>query len=609
MNWVNTIWSMAAAACLTLAAVHAFVWSKDRAARPNLLFAITASLIAVFTVFVLMLMHARDLADYAYLHRWGHVPIGLALIALLAFVRLYFGTGRTWLFWLVVSLRLLVLVLNFLSPASFNYREITALKPFELLGEVVSVPEGILTPWAPLGEGSALLALVFVADAAMSLWRRGNVRERRRAVVVGGSVLVCMGAALVNSLLIHTGLLPAPYFVSLFFVLIILAMAYELGQDLLQAGQLARDLRESEQRIDLAVTAANLGLWVWDPVRDDIWATPRARQMFGLEPTGQLDFNRFLQAVHPEDREPVTHAVARALNGEGEYEAEYRVVIPGQATSWIAARGRVEFNQANKPVRMRGVLADITERKRAEAETQNLRQELTHSARMSLMGELSASLAHELNQPLTAILSNAQAAQRFLAADRPDLAEFREILKDIVQDTTRARDVIRQVRALVKKSERESIRLDLHATLRQVVNFLHGDIVGRNLKVALELAPATPIVTGDKTQLQQVLINLLLNAFDAVNQNSVPDRHVTVMTSMESPTRVRVTVRDNGEGIPAERLEKLFQPFFTTKRHGLGMGLSLTRSIVESHGGRMWAENNANGGASFCFTLPLTAGT
>lgn len=231
--------------------------------------------------------------------------------------------------------------------------------------------------------------------------------------------------------------------------------------------------------------------------------------------------------------------------------------------------------------------------------------ELAHASRLSIMGELSASMAHELNQPLTAILTNAQAGQRFLAASEPDLAEFSEILKDIAHDTTRARDVIRHLRALVKKGEREFTRLDVNETIREVVGFLHGDIVARNVQVEPRLTEELPVVEGDRIQLQQVIINLLLNAFDAMRGQPVPERRVIVSTETDSPTSIRVSVRDRGPGIPSEALNKVFEPFFTTKREGMGMGLSVTRSIVESHGGRIWAENATKGGAVLHFTLKV----
>jgi PAS domain S-box-containing protein len=253
-------------------------------------------------------------------------------------------------------------------------------------------------------------------------------------------------------------------------------------------------------------------------------------------------------------------------------------------------------------------IVDLTERRQSELEVQQHRQELAHFSRVSIMGELSASMAHELNQPLTAILTNAQAAQRFLAASQPDLGEFREILKDIAHDTTRARDVIHHVRALVKKGDQDFSNLHVDEAIRGVVAFLHGDMVARNARVELELTPGLPPVHGNRIQLQQVIINLILNAFDAMDGLAFPKRRVTISAKAEPAGGVRVTVRDCGTGIPPDKLELIFQPFYTTKSKGMGMGLSVTRSIVDSHGGRIWAENHDGEGASFHVTLPAANG-
>jgi C4-dicarboxylate-specific signal transduction histidine kinase len=259
-----------------------------------------------------------------------------------------------------------------------------------------------------------------------------------------------------------------------------------------------------------------------------------------------------------------------------------------------------------------GIMAWWQLRSRHRREVQQLErarrheQELAHVSRVSILGELSASMAHELNQPLTAILTNAQAAQRFMAASAPDLAEFREILKDIAHDTTRARDVIRHLRALVRKSEPTFAPVDLAETIREVVGFLHGDIVARNVRVAMQLAPDLPIVHGDRIQIQQVMINLLLNAFDALGSYPVPERLVTVRADLASPEFLRVTVCDGGCGIPPDNLEGIFETFYTTKREGMGMGLSVSRTIIEAHGGRLWAENNAERGATLSFTIPVS---
>jgi two-component system, LuxR family, sensor kinase FixL len=220
------------------------------------------------------------------------------------------------------------------------------------------------------------------------------------------------------------------------------------------------------------------------------------------------------------------------------------------------------------------------------------------------MGELSASLAHELNQPLTAILSNAQAAQRFLSVNPADLTEVQEILQDIVEADSRASEVIQRMRALVKKEDLAFAPLDLAGVIGDVAALVHSDAIFHGMRIVLELDPGLPQALGDKVQLQQVVLNLLLNAFDAMKDCPVYEREVKVRAETEGTGVLRVAVRDRGIGLSSDKLEKIFRPFYTTKRDGLGMGLSISRSIVEAHGGRLWAENNSDRGATFYCTLP-----
>jgi len=252
-------------------------------------------------------------------------------------------------------------------------------------------------------------------------------------------------------------------------------------------------------------------------------------------------------------------------------------------------------------------IVDITERKRTELEVAQQRAELAHMARVSTMGELAASLAHELNQPLTAILSNAQAAQRFIAANPADLEEVHEILKDIVQDDSRAGEVIRRMRTLAKKEELDFESLDPGNVMSDVVLLAHSDAILHNIRVLLEINSGLPPVRGDRVQLQQVLLNLLLNAFDALKNSPADERSVAVQAELDGASMLKVAVRDRGTGLNGDQIEKIFQPFYTTKRDGLGMGLSISRSIVEAHGGRLWAENNRDRGATFYFTLPVSS--
>jgi C4-dicarboxylate-specific signal transduction histidine kinase len=256
--------------------------------------------------------------------------------------------------------------------------------------------------------------------------------------------------------------------------------------------------------------------------------------------------------------------------------------------------------------------ASALERKRMEwalaqrlREAGRLRQELTHIGRVSAMGELTASLAHELNQPLSAILNNAEVAQRFLEAEVLDLAEMREILKDIVADDKRAADVIRRLRALLKKGELEHASLDLNGVVDEVAQLVTNDVVIRNVPMSLDLDTELPNVRGDRVQLQQVVLNLVLNGLEAMREANGREPALVIRTSKAGATSVTITIEDSGTGIEMHDLERIFQPLYTTKTEGLGMGLAIARTIVDAHGGQLRALNNASGGATFEVTLPV----
>jgi signal transduction histidine kinase len=254
------------------------------------------------------------------------------------------------------------------------------------------------------------------------------------------------------------------------------------------------------------------------------------------------------------------------------------------------------------------VFANALSRRRSEIEGQRLRQDLAHVGRVSTMGELTASLAHELNQPLTAILSNAQAARRILDSAKVDLAEIREILTDIVEDDKRAGEVIYRLRGFLKKGDLELSTLDIGELVSQVARLVSSDAIIRNVAIRLELAPGLPPIRGDRVQLQQVVLNLLLNGLDAMRESDVGERTLVLRTARGDGTTVVVAVQDSGVGIPEADLDHVFHAFYTTKPEGMGMGLAIARSIVEAHGGRLEARNNPEGGATFSFTLPAFEG-
>jgi C4-dicarboxylate-specific signal transduction histidine kinase len=248
---------------------------------------------------------------------------------------------------------------------------------------------------------------------------------------------------------------------------------------------------------------------------------------------------------------------------------------------------------------------DLSERKQAEVALQKAQAELAHAARMMTMGELAASLAHELMQPLTAILSNAQAALRFLAAALPDLDELRAILADIVADDQRAGEVIQRLRRLLSRGELERLPLDLNEVIREVVRLIHSEVVMKNVTVVLNLGADLPPVPGDRVQLQQVILNLLINGVEAMSAVEDRSRELLIRSHRHASRDVLVAVRDVGIGLDPQQVERIFDSFYTTKTNGMGLGLSISRSIIEAHGGRLWAAPNEGYGITVQFTLPV----
>jgi PAS domain S-box-containing protein len=277
---------------------------------------------------------------------------------------------------------------------------------------------------------------------------------------------------------------------------------------------------------------------------------------------------------------------------------------------WLQTVKRPLLDADGRANQVLGASTDITQRKHTEIELQEQRAELAHVGRISMMGELAASLVHELNQPLTAILSNAKAGLRFMAHDQVDLQELREVLQDIVEANNRAVDIISGMRALGRKEEGLVFgTLDLASLVCEVARLAHGDAVLKDVHVELKLDDAMAPIRGDRVQLQQVLLNILVNAFDAMKECRTSERQVTVHAQRFDSRLNVVEVSDQGPGLRGDAFDKIFQPFFTTKRDGLGMGLSICRSIIKAHGGSLWVENNSEGGATFFFTVPIATQT
>jgi len=607
MSWITIIWSMDAAICLTLAGIYFAAWLQSRSMWGYLFFTFSALGSAAIAACELLLMRSETVEQFGRVDWLSHFPLCVLLVSIVWFTRFHLRAGWPWLGWAVIATRILMLVMNIFSPPTINFRVITGLHRVSFLGETISTPEGVLNPWANVGKLSSVLMLIFLITATVEVSRR----KKRVDLFLSGSLMFFITAAAQHAALVERGIVKSPYLISFAFLGVILTMAYGLSSDVLRASQLVvmlqaseAGLRESEERMTLAAEAANLGIWISDLARQEIWATQKWRELFGFSGSDQLDLEGILQRVHPEDREVVNQMLTKVLASGGNYEAEYRLLLRDGKIRWIASRGRVEFNGNGKPALLRGVSVDVTQRHAVELEVQQQRAELAHFSRVSMLGELSGSLAHELSQPLGAILRNTEAAELFLEDPSPDMDELRAILADIRKDDQRAGAVIDRMRSMMKRRAVEHGMLDLNMLAADVIGFVRRDADLRKVRLTLEPASSLPLMRGDRIQLQQVLLNLLLNAMDAVSDSTADRRRVAVLVRL-ADKRAEVVVSDTGHGIPEDKLPRVFEPFFTSKQNGMGLGLPISRTIIEAHGGNIQAKNDPDGGAIFCFTLPM----
>lgn len=363
-------------------------------------------------------------------------------------------------------------------------------------------------------------------------------------------------------------------------------------------------LLESEDRMRLAASSANLGLWRWDSSDNKVWMTDHCRRMLGFLPDAEATIGALLAKVHREDRFTLQRQIEQSARWERPFDTECRIVLPDETVRWLSIKGQSTRRSSDPTNQVTGVVLDISERKAEQVEAEQQRNQLTHLTRVAILGELSGAMAHELNQPLTAILSNAQAAQRLLERNPPDLEEIRAIMLDIVSDDLRAGDVIQRLRSLLKRGETNLERLDLSELTAEVLALARSELVTQRASLKANLDPDLPAVIGDRVQLQQVFLNLIINACEAMREMP-PAERVLLVSSREGKNReVEILVADSGPGIAREVADQLFEPFATTKEEGLGLGLSISRAIIQAHNGHLSVRNGSDGGATFCIRLP-----
>lgn len=371
-----------------------------------------------------------------------------------------------------------------------------------------------------------------------------------------------------------------------------------------EKGRIAQEeLAQSEADLKMVQEVAVVGGWNLDLHTNELAWTDSVYEIFGLPRGTPLDYGKFLSLVHPDDAEYVDRSWRDALKG-ARYDIEHRILTDG-AVKWVRQKARVEFSDNGTPLRGSGIVQDITGRKQAEQEQHVLRRQLMHVSRVTTAGELTAALAHEISQPLAAILANAQAARHILNDEKPDMDELHAILEDIISDDSRARDMIKRIRSLLRKESEKSGRVDINQVIEDVLKLVEPESRFRGVTVRSVLAQGLPPAMGDPIQMGQVVINLLLNAMEAFGEDSEPPRDVTVESRMEGGTEIVVSVRDTGKGIGEQAMRSVFDPFYTARGNGLGLGLPISRSIIEAHGGRLSAADNPGAGATFSFSLPV----
>jgi PAS domain S-box-containing protein len=369
-------------------------------------------------------------------------------------------------------------------------------------------------------------------------------------------------------------------------------------------------LAETAHRFQLARIAGKVGIWQWDLDSDQMIVEPELRELLGYDASDELPADSTV-VIYADDLPKLRRAAQDHAHGlTPSFEIQYRMLDKNGNVRWFLSRGQAIIARN----RIIGTAIDITGRKRDEDERartllqlQEQRNELAHLGRAAMAGALSGAVAHELNQPLSAMMSNARAGLQFIARGSADRQEIKDILADIESDGRRAGEVIRHLRSLLRRGEAQFETVQLDLIIDQVLKLIHSDLVSQNIKVTHEAAVDVQAISADPVQLQQVMLNLVTNACDALKGVNPRDRRISIAVAMRGPGRVRISVCDNGCGLPDNNPEHLFKPFVTTKRTGLGLGLSISRSIVDAHGGRIWAENNRDAGATFHIDLAVVA--
>ncbi|MEH2478548.1 PAS domain S-box-containing protein [Nitrobacteraceae bacterium AZCC 2146] len=375
-------------------------------------------------------------------------------------------------------------------------------------------------------------------------------------------------------------------------------------EDITERRETENALRQSETYLAEAQRLSHTGSFGWRTATGEIIWSEETFRIFGYDKAPSVNIDMVIQRIHPDDRALAQQTIDRASSDGKDFDHGYRLLMPDSSVKYVHAVARA-VKDASGSIAFVGAVTDVTARKRAEEELHEAQADLAHVTRVTALGELTASIAHEVNQPLAAVVTNAAACLRWLDHETPNLDEARSTVKSIINDGNRAGEVIQRVRALVNKTSDQKVPLHINEVVNEVIILVQHELLSHRVSLRMELAPALPVVIADRIQLQQVILNLVINGVEAMQSVTDRPRELMIRTHQDEALKILVTVKDGGVGIDAENADRLFNAFFTTKSNGMGMGLSICRSIVDAHGGRLSASSNVGPGATFQFTLPL----
>jgi len=379
---------------------------------------------------------------------------------------------------------------------------------------------------------------------------------------------------------------------------------YGSSTDIEERKRAEQKLRRSEAKLSEAQRLSRTGSFGWSESTGERYGSREFFRILGYDDPRSVTMDMVFQRAHPDDRAFVANTIDRASRDGKDLDYEHRLLMPDGSIKYVHVVAHGMRNQADQ-LEFVGAVMDITATKQAEENLHNAQAELAHMTRLTTLGELTASIAHEVNQPLAAVVANAEACLGWLDRETPDLMAARRSVEWVIDDGIRASEVVRRVRALANKTDTEKVPLDVNDVVKEVTTLVQRELVSHRISLRMELAPTLPNILGDRIQLQQVIINLVMNGIEAMESVATRSRELVIRSGQDETHRVFLSVTDYGVGIAVDDTDRLFKTFFTTKPSGLGMGLSICRSIVEAHGGRLSASRNEGHGATFQFVLPL----